>query len=636
VSGGDVFTPALSLGPRSVAGRGISFTTAPLEQASVFDTVDLRGELPIGYDVELYINDVLRSGQRAPVQGRYEFLDVPLVRGINLIRIVSYGPRGERSEQVRVINVGGGQLKKGQATIDFGLVQQERPLLTLNGRDERPDLAGAGELRLVGSLAYGLSEAMTLVAGAAFYPSPSGVERQMLTVGLRTSLFGLAAQGDAAMDHKGGRALGLGLAGRPLGISMVAGHLEYRGGFVDENQLAGDAARPLSRHSELTLDFSLPAIGSKVIPISFRGLRSGYADGGTNWAAGARASTTAANILVSTGLDYQRSTAPGAPVRQQLGGNIAASRFLHYKWQLRGVLDYDLLPGADLRALSFTADRSISDRAALRFGIGHIFQKPRSTSFQAGATVRTAFGDLALTGDFTFPRRDWSVGLRFAFGLGHDGRSYRATPPGLASGGSAAFRSFIDRNGNGRFDMGEEGVPNVSLEGGERPSVTDASGRSFVVGLGSAPTARLRIGTDRIENFYVSAPAATVEFSPRPGKVLQIPYAITPTGEVMVRLVFRRDGEMVGLSAVRLRLVREGSEPRIATTEFDGTVVFGEVPAGEYRLELDPAQAERLRMRLTAPVAVSVAADGEASEDVSAEIVFDKAPGEGRVDDAKR
>jgi hypothetical protein len=117
-----------------VAGRGISFTTAPLEQASVFDTIDLRGELPIGYDVELYINDVLRSGQRAPVQGRYEFLDVPLVRGINLIRIVSYGPRGERSEQVRVVNVGGGQLKKNQTTIEVGLVQQERPLFSLNRR----------------------------------------------------------------------------------------------------------------------------------------------------------------------------------------------------------------------------------------------------------------------------------------------------------------------------------------------------------------------------------------------------------------------------------------------------------------------------------------------------------------------
>jgi hypothetical protein len=635
VSGGDVFTPALSLGPRSVGGRGISFTTAPLEQASVFDTIDLRGELPIGYDVELYINDVLRSGQRAPVQGRYEFLDVPLVRGINLIRIVSYGPRGERSEQVRVVNVGGGQLKKNQTTIDFGLVQQERPLFSLNRRDDEfAGPAGAGALRLVGSLAYGLSEAVTLVAGAAFYPAAGGGKKQLATAGLRTSLIGLAAHADAAIDHKGGRALGLGLAGRPLGVSAVLEHFEYDAGFLDENQVVGDASRRLSRHSELTLDFSLPALGSKVIPISFRALRDGYADGGSNWIAGARASTTLANTLVSTGIDYQRSTLPGAPMRQQLGGNIAASRFLRYKWQLRGVLDYDLLPGADLRALSFTADRAVSDRAALRFGIGHLFQKPRSTSFQAGATFRTSFGDLALTGDFAAPRRDWSVGLRFAFGIGHDGSRYRVTPSGPASGGSAAFRSFIDRNGNGRFDDGEEGVPNVSLEGGERPGVTDSSGRSFVVGLGAAPTARLRIGTDRIDNFYVSAPAATIEFSPRPGKVLQIPYVIVPTGEVMVRLVFQREGEEVGLSAVRLRLVRQGADPRIATTEFDGSAVFGEVPAGEYRLELDPSQAERLRMRLAAPVSIAVAADGKPSQDVNAEIVFDKATGEGRTDDA--
>jgi hypothetical protein len=323
-------------------------------------------------------------------------------------------------------------------------------------------------------------------------------------------------------------------------------------------------------------------------------------------------------------------------MRQQFGGNIAASRFLGYKWQLRGVLDYELLPSADLRALSLTADRSISERAALRFGIGHLFQDPQSTSFQAGATFRTPIGDIALTGDIAVPRWDWSVGLRLAFGLGHDGGRYRMTPPGPASGGSAAFRSFIDRNANGRFDEGEEGVRNVSLEGGERPTVTDASGRSFIVGLGNSPTARLRIGTDRIEDFYVSAPSATVEFSPRPGKTLQIPYPIVPTGEIMVRVVFRRDGEAVGLSAVRLRLVREGTDPKIATTEFDGTVLFSEVPAGEYRLELDTAQADRLRMRLAAPVAVTVAADGTPIADVNAEMVFEKAPAEGRVDDATR
>jgi hypothetical protein len=414
----------------------------------------------------------------------------------------------------------------------------------------------------------------------------------------------------------------------------VLEHFEYGGGFLDENHIIGDASRRLARHSELTLDLSLPGMGSKVIPISVRALRDSYAGGGSNWVAGARASTTLASTLVSTGLDYQRTAVSGAPAREQLAGNIAASRFLHYKWQLRGVLDYDLLPSAELRAFSFTADRSVSDSAALRFGMGHLFQKRGSTSFQAGAIFRTLFGDIALTGDFAAPRRDWSVGLRFAFGLAHDGRRYRVTPPGPASGGSAAFRSFIDRNGNGRFENGEEGVPNVSLEGGERPGLTAADGRSFLVGLGAASTARLRIGTDKIDNLYVSAPAATLEFSPRPGKVLQIPYAIVPTGEVMVRLTFQREGERIGLSAVRLRLVREGADPRVAITEFDGSTVFGDVPAGEYRLELDPTQAERLRMRLAAPVSIAVAADGEPSKDVDAEIVFAEANNEGRADGA--
>ena len=107
VSVGDTFTPSLSLGPRGVGGRGIAISTVPLDETNIFNRVDLRGELPIGYDVELYINDVLRSGQNTPAEGRYEFLNVPLSPGVNVVRIVTYGPRGERTEQTRIVNVGG-------------------------------------------------------------------------------------------------------------------------------------------------------------------------------------------------------------------------------------------------------------------------------------------------------------------------------------------------------------------------------------------------------------------------------------------------------------------------------------------------------------------------------------------------
>lgn len=639
VSGGDVFTPALPLGPRSVAGRGISFTTAPLQQASVFDTIDLRGELPIGYDVELYINDVLRSGQRSPVQGRYEFHKVALVRGINVIRVVSYGPRGERSEQIRVVNVGGGQLKRGQTTVDFGLVQQERPVLSLGSRtnDIATNIAapGAGQLRLVGSVSHGLSETVTLVAGAALFPGLPGERKQLVTAGIRTSLLGLAVRGDAAMDHKGGKALGVGLAGQPLGISTLVEHFEYRHGFVDENQAFGDAGRLMARHTNLTLDFSLPKIGGKIIPVSFRGARDGYAGGGSNLVIGGRASTTLSDILISAGLDYQRRTTPGAPTQTQFGGVVAASTFLDYKWQLRGALDYDLRSSEHFRSLSLTADRSISDRAAVRFGLGHFFQRPRATSLQAGANMRFSFGDVSLNGEFSVPGRQWSLGLRFAHGIGFDpgSRRYRMTPPGPASGGSAVFRAFLDSNGNGLFDKGEKPVPNITVEGGERRAVTDARGQAFVTGLGANPTGRLQIGADDIDAFDVAMPPRIIEYSPRPGKVLDVPYPLTAVGEVLARLTFKRSGESVGLSAVRLLLVRDGKDARSATTEFDGTAVFSDVPAGRYRLELDREQANRLHMRLVAPVAMTVTADGRATPDIDAEIVFDKAPTDGEAEE---
>ncbi|TMJ11115.1 MAG: hypothetical protein E6G94_16540 [Alphaproteobacteria bacterium] len=131
VSGGDVFTPSLAYGPRSVAGRGISFTTAPLEQASVFETIDLRGELPIGYDVELYINDVLRSGQRAPVQGRYEFLD-------------GAGQDPERRRRPAEEGPGDGRLRPGPA----GAAAAQAALGGADRRPRRGRTARGGERRL--------------------------------------------------------------------------------------------------------------------------------------------------------------------------------------------------------------------------------------------------------------------------------------------------------------------------------------------------------------------------------------------------------------------------------------------------------------------------------------------------------
>jgi hypothetical protein len=632
VTAGDVFTPNLAIGARSVGGRGFAFTTAPLEQTSVFDRIDLRGELPIGYDVELYVNDILRSGQRTPVQGRYEFLAVPLVRGVNVIRIVSYGPRGERSETTKVVNVSGGQMKSHQTTFEFGVVQQERPLVAVRASASATDIVDvvstAGRMRAVASLTHGLTQNLTLVAGAALYPAAADDDRQLYALGLRTSILGLATQFDAAGDDKGGVGLALGVAGRPFGVSVVGRHSIYSGGFIDEAYPAGDLTRQLKRHSELSVDGSL-AFKDKILPLSGRLQHDLFTNGATNLLASSRASTTVANVLVSGGLDYERTHDTSAGLQQRLAGVFSASKFAGYTWQLRGALDYTLLPTPQLGSFSFTADRDLSEALAVRFGLGQSLGDSKTTSIQAGAIYRTRYGDLSLSGDYTTPTNDWRIGLQFAFGLVFDptNRRYGLSRPGPATGGNVAFQAFVDRNGDGVFDTGDEPVTKVAVDGGEKKAVTGPDGRVFVTGLGVSPISRLQIGLDDIDNPYVQSPPRIVQFSPRAGQVLRIPYPLTPTGEVMAVVSLRKpDGKVVGLSAVHVRLVRGDNPPIEGSTEFDGSVSFEHLPVGTYRFELDPEQAARLRMRLKEPVTFKVVADGGFVPDVAAEVMFEPRP----------
>ncbi len=627
---GDTFTPALPIGARSEGGRGFAFTTAPLEQASVFQKINLRGELPIGFDVELYINDILRSGQRTPVQGRYEFRDVPLVRGINVIRLVTYGPRGERTEQTRVINVGGGQLKRNELVFDVGVVEQEKPLFDLAPGGGELIATTAGGLRAIVSAGYGLTEGITLVAGAALYPDGDGNNHQLITGGLRTSLLGLAVQADAARDDQGGLGMTIGLAGSPLGVSTVARHAEYRDGFLDETRPAASADNPLRRYSEIAFDFSLPQLLGQIIPVSLKVQRDAFVNDAVTWSALSRTSLTIADTLVSGGLDYERRTIPGAKADQRLTGNFGASKFVDLKWQLRGTLDYDVLPDARFRSLGLTADRDVTDQISVRFGLGRSFAKPRDLNLQAGAFFRLPFGDIALSGDYVMPRNDWRIGLRIAFGLAFQpDRGYRLTRPGPANGASAVFRAFTDSNGNGRYDDGEAPVSKVVIEGGEKKVETDEEGRAFVGGLGTAVTGQVQVGIENIDDFYVASPPRTVEFSPRAGKVLEIDYPLAPSSEVSAQLLFKKpDGETVGLAALRVQLVRDGrtGDEGIfeATTEYDGTVVFNAVPMGTYRLELDPEQSAKLRMRLAQPLVITVAS-GAPTAPLTGEVVLEGA-----------
>jgi hypothetical protein len=625
-SAGDTFTPALSMGARSIGGRGVSISSRPLEEASVFERIDLRGELPLGFDVELYVNDVLRGGQETPVQGRYEFLNVPLVRGPNVIRIVTYGPRGERTEETRVIAVGGGALPKGEFQYDFGIAQQDKPVLDLREQEDILPTVGQNDLRVTGSIGYGISEALTAVGGFAIY-TPTGEERRTLgTVGLRTSLLGFATQLDAAGDDSGGYGVALGLAGQPFGVSSVIRHGEYRSGFIDEALPRGGDGRGLERYSEIGVDFALTPFGTTSIPLSLRAQREQFSDGAVGLTGAVRASTSIDRVFVSGGVDYTRTMVPGSPSTEQMTGVFSASTFLGFAWQLRASLDYDILPSLSAQAFTFTADRDLDEKSAVRFGIGQSLTESKSSSFQAGYIRRFRFGDVSLSGDYTAPNNDWRIGLQMAFSVLFDplNRRYTLARPGAASGGNVALRAFVDRNSNDRFDAGEDPVPNVVIGQGLEQVRTNENGIVLATGLGYAASATIQTNLEEVDFPYFIAPPQTIRFVPRQGRVAVIDYPLKPTGEALVRVVTKIGERRQGLSAVRLRLEREGEPTVDATTEFDGSFVFDRLTAGKYRISLDPQQAERLAMSAVAPLEFEIPPDGGFAGNLILEVKFTK------------
>lgn len=626
LSVGDTYVPTLPLGPRSVSARGFSFSSAPLGQASVFERTDLRGEMPVGHDVELYINDVLTAAQSSPVQGRYEFTDVPLTRGVNVVRVVDYGPHGERTETVRVITVGGGQLAAGETVIEGGVGQQERPVIDLAPADAASgDGPGAGELRAALNLTHGFTERLTGAIGLATFTAATGDRREVVNLGLRGSVLGMAAEANAARDRKGGSAYALALAGKPLGIPFTMRHAEYRGDFIDETTPRGGYGRVLTRSSEATLDWTLPLRSDLGLPISIRAARDAYRDGGSDIYGTFRTSVPVGRVFVSTGLDYERAAA--TTVTERLTGNLSLSTYAAYVWQIRSSLDYDLVPDARLRALSVTVDRAIGEDRALRFGYGRSFADGGDQSVEAGVNFRLGSGDLTLNGDYSWPRGDWHVGVQFTFSLVRDPLRSRYTlrRSGAASGGNLAVRAFLDTNGNGVPDGGEAPVTGIRLTGGAHEEVTDASGLALLTGLGYGPSAQVTVNSDDADIGSAEMPANMLSFLPRQGKVAVAAYPISPVGEAMVHVRTRRsNGTFIGLSSVRVRLTSTNGVAQEAVTEYDGSVLFERLRPGNYTLELDPEQAKRLGMTLASPVRLAVFTDG-AGADADALVIFDGA-----------
>ncbi|WP_295530472.1 hypothetical protein [Novosphingobium sp. Chol11] len=608
---GDVSTAALPVGLRGIGGRGAFITNTPLEQASIFDSIDLRGDLATGYEVELYRNNTLIGSTARAINGQYQFLQVPVDFGLNVFRLVFYGPQGQRREVVRRISVGDGRLAPGQFVYSLGAAQRDVNLLGVRGPRFIPG-QDYGAWRGSAEIGYGISRALTASLGAGFYQTGAiGAwrNRWLVTGGLRTGLGSTALRLDLGVQDGGGKSAEVGVGGKLFGVAYALNHAEYSGGAIDE--VRAFTADPLRRATELNLNATLQlgaAGASRALPLTARLRRIEFADGRGLTDAALRASLPLSGLILSNTLEYSGQRSPqgalNSAATSRLTGSFDLATLGGSRTRLRASFDYGIIPGPKLIAATIAADRSFGPRTELRAAVSHTLADHETTlGFSAIHRLRAA--SLAFDGSYGARSGHYSLTMRLGVSFGRNpltGRMFLARP-GLA----AALRAFADDNGNGHFDPGEPPVPDVTFLSGTEETKTDAAGRALIAGLGDGTRASVRVDADSLPDITLAAARPGIELVPRPGRVHVSDFAIVSLSDVEGTAYFRSGSADRAVSRLRLRMVRpDGTIAASARTESDGFYLFERLAAGDYRLELDPEQAATLKIRIEAPIALKV------------------------------
>jgi hypothetical protein len=599
---GDIAGMATPLVAQSGAGRGAFVTNRPLQNPANFDRTDFRGELPKDWDAELYRNGQLLgfAGDRA--DGRYEFLDVPLLYGQNRFEIVLYGPQGQIRRDERSVPVGLDSIPPRQTRYWAGVNQLDHDLFGLSRGPARPNSGW----RASAGLERGLNAKTSLAVFGHSLLDFDGQRRTYGEVALRRALGPALFEVSAASNMAGGLALRAQMLAEIGKTNVQFETINARSGYGSDRVLPGVTGL----HS-LSIDQPL-LMGQRTIPLHLDARYTTRSSGAQTFETGLRTYFGLGKLALSTRLDWRHDRVPFGPKPEdEVTTSILANARIG-RVRVRSEARFRLLPGArfdnfllvgewtgrhgisEARSNNWRAEIGYDSTGRVRGGLGYVRQFKR---FALTSSLEAA--------------TDGSVaaGLNLAFSLGPDPRGrggIRMTSDPLATNGQLLATVFRDRNGDGIRQADEPGEKGVQLTTGRSPvdGETDKDGQILINTLPVFEALLVGIDASSMSDPLVQPHGPGFVLTPRPGIVARIDLPLVSAGEV--------DGTLnrVGGSSIEgvdLELLDE--EQRVAgrtRTEYDGFFLFEGVPYGRYTIRIAKLAADAARLSPTIASTVTV------------------------------
>ncbi len=595
VAVGDVQGFSTPLVAVSSAGRGGMITNRPVERSDRFDRIDLRGELPRGWDAELYRNGQLLAFAQDRSDGRYAFLDVALQYGQNRFEVVLYGPQGQIRRDVKSVPVGFDSIPPRKTYYWLGINEDGRDLVDLG----RSAAFGRGGWRGTFGLERGLNAKTSVGAFAHTLVDAGGRRRSFVETALRRAL------GSALVEVSGSASISGGYAVRAQAIGELKS-TRYTIETIWANRFGSDRIeRDVTGLHSLTIDRVFGS-GNTSVPVSLSARYTTRATGDDLIDVASRVSANLGRLALTGELhwrDERRKFGPDPPGVMEAGllANARVGRV-----RLRGEARFRLSPETRFESATLVGEWAAGRDRDASFGSGGASWRAEIGYDRALERARVGLGYVRRFDRFALTASaeaasDGSIaaGLNIAFSLGRDPRSgggIRMTADKLAARGSALVRVYRDLDADGRHDVGEPWEKEVGVTAGRVLVDTPTDGRGETIVDGLEPFQPVLIGIDAgsLPDPMVQPSLPGKVIVPRPGIVAIVDLPLVGAGDVDGTLVHAGGGPIEGVDIELLDIERRV----VATTrsDFDGFFLFERVAYGRYTMRIAQLAADAIKL----------------------------------------
>ena len=559
ISAGNIYAPLFSRTNSRLFG--VSLTNTPSTFRQSFGTYTIQKQTRPGWEIELYVNNVLVGFTTADASGEFSF-EVPLVYGSSNITLRYYGPYGEEEIEEEFIN------------IPFEFVPQNELEYQLHSGVSFDTL---GYKFVHGRVSYGLNKRSTITVGYESYEE-NIQSRHMPFIGASMLFFDNTMVNfnwvantlyEANIMHR-----------TNFGFTLEGQFLKYQ---TDQD------AKLTPNNTETTLRVLYPFSLFKR-----RGmLRASYRRNSTSFR---DFQFFESNLSFNLGrLNLGLLTNFYHTSQKNVFAGINSSLHLPNQWT---VYAYSLadVKNRQMNTVRLQVQKRFGHQFIGSFNFNHSFRENRP-SFSL-----TAFIDLnkaRASASFSTDGNNWNSSQSF---FGSHLISNTAVPFSSFSRtnlgrGVLDVMFFLDINHNGIRDEGEPLIPNVSvnLNRGQQVLVENDTINRFI-SLEPYTQHILKIDPNSLESIYWQLDHTTLGVYPDPNQVKKLVIPVKPMAEIEGRILLDTGGDpLFPLNNVAVNIVDEtGRVIHRTNSDPGGYFSYLGLAPGKYSLTLDESQLKSM------------------------------------------